>query len=110
MSCSPFLLGEVINQDLNTWESQHPELIKEICDGLYVDDLMTGGGTVQLTAGKKVTTTKIFRCLIHHSQMTLKRTRIGSRQRLAVGRVNAHQTATWRGKTVGGKLPRPSVG
>ena len=53
MSCSPFLLGEVINQHLNTWESQHPELIKEICDGLYIDDLMTGGGTVQLTAGKK---------------------------------------------------------
>ena len=41
--------------------SQHPELIKQIRDGLYVDDLMTGGGTVQLTAEKKATTTKVFK-------------------------------------------------
>ncbi|KAL9976252.1 hypothetical protein ACROYT_G013529 [Oculina patagonica] len=58
MTCSPFLLGGVINQHLDTWESQNPELIKEIGDGLYVDDLMTGGETVQLNAEKKVITTK----------------------------------------------------
>lgn len=61
MTCSPFLLGGVINQHLDTWESQHPELIKEIRDGLYVDDLMTGGETVQLAAEKKATTTKVFK-------------------------------------------------
>lgn len=61
MTCSPILLGGVINQHLDTWESRHPELIKEIRDGLYVDDLMTGGETVQLTAEKKVTTTKVFK-------------------------------------------------
>lgn len=61
MTCSPFLLGGVINQHLDTWESQHPEPIKEIRDGLYIDDLMTGGETVQLTAEKKVTTTKVFK-------------------------------------------------
>lgn len=61
MTCSPFLLGGVINQHLDTWEIQHPEPIKEIRDGLYVDDLMTGGETVQLTAEKKVTTTKVFK-------------------------------------------------
>ena len=29
MTSSPFLLGAVINQHLDTWESQYPELIKE---------------------------------------------------------------------------------
>lgn len=61
MTCSPFLLGGVINEHLNTWESHHPELIKEIRDGLYVDDLMTGGETVELTAVKKVITTEVFK-------------------------------------------------
>ena len=41
--CPPFLLSGVINQHPDTWESQYPKLIKEIRDGLYVDDLMTGG-------------------------------------------------------------------
>ena len=61
MTCSPFLLGGVINQHLDTWENQHPELIKEIRDGLYVDDLMTGGETVEITAEKKVITTEVFK-------------------------------------------------
>ena len=61
MTCSPFLLGGVINQHLDTWEGQHPELIKEIRDGLYVDDLITGGETVKLTVVKKVTTIEVFK-------------------------------------------------
>ncbi|XP_022781218.1 uncharacterized protein LOC111322405 [Stylophora pistillata] len=61
MTYSPFLLGGVINKHLNTWESHHPKLIKEIRDGLYVDDLMTGGETVELTAVKKVITTEVFK-------------------------------------------------
>ena len=61
MTCSPFLLGGVINQHLNTWESQYPELIKEIRDGLYVDDLMTGGENAEITAEKKAITTDVFK-------------------------------------------------
>ena len=61
MTCSPFLLGGVINQHLDTWESQYPELIKEIRDGLYIDDLMTGGENVEITAEKKVITTDVFK-------------------------------------------------
>ena len=61
MTCSPFLLGGVINQHLDTWESQYPELIKEIRDGLYVDDLMTGGENVEITAEKKAITTDVFK-------------------------------------------------
>ena len=61
MTCSPFLLGGVINQHLDTWESQYPELIKEIRDGLYVDDLMTGGENAEITAEKKAITTDVFK-------------------------------------------------
>ena len=61
MTCSPFLLGGVINQHLEAWEKRHPELIKEIRDGLYVDDLMTGGETVEITAEKKSITTEVFK-------------------------------------------------
>ena len=61
MTCSPFLLGGVINQHLNTWEGQYPELIKEVRDGLYVDDLMTGGENAEITAEKKAITTEVFK-------------------------------------------------
>ena len=106
LTCSPFLLGGVINQHLDTWESQHPELIKEIRDGLYVDDLMTGGETVQLTAEKKATTTKVFK----DATFTIHKWHSNAPELEAVRRVNVRKTATWRGKTVGGKAVRPSVG
>ena len=60
MTCSPFLLGGVIGQHLETWESRHPELTKELANGIYVDDLMTGGETVTSTAEKKATTIEVF--------------------------------------------------
>ena len=44
LTCSPFLLGGVINEHLKIWETKYPELVKEIRDNLYVDDLITGGG------------------------------------------------------------------
>lgn len=50
-----------MNQHLDVWENQHPELIKEIRNGLYVDDLMTGGETVKITTEKKVITTEVFK-------------------------------------------------
>ena len=61
MTCSPFLLGGVISQHLCTWESQYPELIKEIRDGLYVDDLMTGGENAEITAEKKIIAAEVFK-------------------------------------------------
>ena len=33
----------MLNEHLKSWERRHPELVKEIRNGLYVDDLMTGG-------------------------------------------------------------------
>lgn len=60
MTCSPFLPGGVINQHLDLWESQYTELIKELRDGMHVDDVMTGRETLELTAAKKATTTQAF--------------------------------------------------
>ena len=61
MTCSPFLLGGVIYRHLDTWESQYPELIKEIRDGLYVDDLMTGGENAEITAENKIIAAEVFK-------------------------------------------------
>ena len=60
LTCSPFLLGGVINQHLDSWEDRHPELIKELREGLYVDDLMTGGTTIKETEAKKATAIELF--------------------------------------------------
>ncbi len=60
LTCSPFLLGGVLNEHLNSWESRCPEIVKEIRDGLYVDDLMAGGVRVEEVAEKKVKATEIF--------------------------------------------------
>ena len=63
---SPFLLGGVIHQHLNTCRADHPGAVAEIERELYVDDLITGGGTVQETEQKKATTTEIFRQATFH--------------------------------------------
>ena len=60
LTCSPFLLGGVLNEHLNSWESRCPEIVKEIRDGLYVDDLMAGGVRVEEVAEKKVKVMEIF--------------------------------------------------
>ena len=46
-------------------------LIKEISDGLYADDLMTGDENVEITTETKFLTT-VQGHLIHYSQMALK--------------------------------------
>ena len=60
MTCSPFLLGGVINEHLKLWETRRPELEKEIRDGLYVDDLMTGGEMLNTVATKRTGAFEIF--------------------------------------------------
>ncbi|CAB4033869.1 Hypothetical predicted protein, partial [Paramuricea clavata] len=57
---SPFLLAGVLNQHLDAWEDRYPELVKELREGLYVDDLMTGGVTVEETGEKKVMAAELF--------------------------------------------------
>ena len=60
MTCSPFLLGRVINEHLKLWKTRHPELVKEIRDGSYVDDLMTGGETVNTVGTKRTGAIEVF--------------------------------------------------
>ena len=46
LTSSPFLLGEIINQHLISWEVKHPEVVEEL-RSLYVDELLTSGTTVE---------------------------------------------------------------
>ena len=61
VACSPFLLGGVINEHLKLWDTKFPELVKEIRGGLYVDDLMTGGETVETVTTKRSGAIEIFK-------------------------------------------------
>ena len=60
LTSSPFLLGGVIQQHLKSWQNRSPDLVKEITDSIYVDDLMEGGVTVEEAKEKKAATTEIF--------------------------------------------------
>ncbi len=57
---SPFLLAGVRNQHLDSWKDRYPTVVKELQDGLYVDDLMAGGVTVEETSEKKAKVTEVF--------------------------------------------------
>ena len=57
---SPFLLGGVIEQHLNTWSSKQPEIVREIKKNMYVDDLISGGTTVPKAREMKNAATEIF--------------------------------------------------
>ena len=57
---SPFLLGGVIQHHLDICKPDYPETVSEIERGLYVDDLLTGGPTVEKAQQVKKTATEIF--------------------------------------------------
>ena len=44
---SPAILGAVIQHHLSKYSREHPELIAQIRNGLYVDDLVTGNDSVE---------------------------------------------------------------
>ena len=59
---SPFLLNAVIKGNLTSSKQRYPEFaarIKEIEESLYVDDLITGGATIE--EDQKVKETAIWR-------------------------------------------------
>ena len=60
LTCPPFLLGGVLQQHLEKWKHPYPELVKEIRDGLYIDDLMAGEAAIKETKGKKGATVEVF--------------------------------------------------
>ena len=60
LTCSPFLLGGVLKHHLDAWEERYQEIVQRIREGLYVDDLITGGTTVSETQVQKEKTTEVF--------------------------------------------------
>ena len=60
LTSSPFLLAGVLNHHLDQWKENYPEVVKEIDDNLYVDDLMMGGATVPETREKKTIAAEVF--------------------------------------------------
>ena len=45
LTCSPFLLGGVVQHLLESFRENYPEIVREIERSLYVDDLISGGPT-----------------------------------------------------------------
>ena len=58
---SPFLLGGVIEQHLNSQPEELMESVNEIKRGLYVDDLILGGESAEKALEKKTQATDIFK-------------------------------------------------
>ena len=58
---SPFLLGAVVQQHLETYRDHYPESIKEIARSLYVDDLISGATTVDKAKRLKDDAVAVFK-------------------------------------------------
>jgi hypothetical protein len=50
---SPFLLGGVIENHLDTWSTKYPEEVERLRRSFYVDDLLTGGESVTQAQERK---------------------------------------------------------
>ena len=57
---SPFLLNGVLQAHLDTWEKDRPGVVAELRKSLYVDDLVSGGRTVQQAQQNKQESTDIL--------------------------------------------------
>ena len=60
LTSSPFLLGGVIQHHLDTCRAEYPMCVQEIENRLYVDDILTGGSSVETVCKLKDKTTEIF--------------------------------------------------
>jgi transposase InsO family protein len=66
LTCSPFLLGGVLHEHLGRWEEKHPELVREVRDNLYVDDLMLGGDDATKVREKRSKAIEVFEDATFH--------------------------------------------
>ena len=57
---SPFLLGGTLDQHLTSLEGEYPEVVAEIKESLYVDDVLSGGSTVEQVQTLKSSAIAIF--------------------------------------------------
>ena len=60
LTCSPFLLGGVIDHHFKTWEERMPEEVSELRKSMYVDDLISGKTTVEQAKQLKEKAEMIF--------------------------------------------------
>ena len=60
LTCSPFLLGGVIEQHLQSWESKLPEVVAALRKSLYVNDLLNGRQTAEEARKRKSTAIEVF--------------------------------------------------
>eukprot|EP00112_Aurelia_sp_Birch-Aquarium-sp1_P000365 Seg1032.2 transcript_id=Seg1032.2/GoldUCD/mRNA.D3Y31 product="hypothetical protein" protein_id=Seg1032.2/GoldUCD/D3Y31 len=58
---SPFLLGGTLEQHLDKFATQYPNQVKEIREGIYVDDINMGGNNVEEIKDLKETAVDIFK-------------------------------------------------
>eukprot|EP00794_Sanderia_malayensis_P013528 gene13528-biopygen10795 len=58
---SPFLLGGTLEQHLEKFRDLYPECIREIQEGIYVDDVNLGGSNVAEVEELKEVTVKVFK-------------------------------------------------
>ena len=58
---SPFLLGGTLEQHLEKFATQYPEQVKEIREGIYVDDINMGGSSIEEVRDLKETAVSIFK-------------------------------------------------
>jgi hypothetical protein len=60
LASSPFLLGGVLAAHLDKWEGRRPKDVEEIRRSLNVDDLLSGGETVEQASQRKEAATAIL--------------------------------------------------
>ena len=60
LTCSPFLLGGVVQHLLESCREKYPEIVREIDKSLYVDDLISGGPTQAKAETIKSASVEIF--------------------------------------------------
>ena len=58
---SPFLLGGTLEQHLEKFATQNPDQVREIREGIYVDDINLGGNNVEEIKDLKETAVNIFK-------------------------------------------------
>ena len=59
-TCSPFLLGGVVQHLVESCRDKYPEIVREIEKSLYVDDLISGGPTQAKAGTIKSASVEIF--------------------------------------------------
>ncbi|XP_046863293.1 uncharacterized protein LOC124457043 [Xenia sp. Carnegie-2017] len=60
LTCSPFLLGGVLEHHLETWKTKMPDIVEELKKSMYVDDLLSGGQTVDKAKERKRKSIDVF--------------------------------------------------